>query len=878
MRKMRNAGRRIISVIAAVMLIITGSTALSLFHTTEVKAEGPRAWICSAITGETTNLRVSQLLECRTEGFDENCELKYSWYNGVTLDTFFGLFDWGWYQAGRDFRHAISLPISYKETTSPEPYFKYYVIPFDGARSGKIECTVTGTVNGVETSVKASYKGFKKSNLSQDICSNNYSLMVEETLDGKALLSAGGVAHVECDNAQINTFRAQQGGGDTIEVSGTDVKGLKEGYAQLYIKMTKTSGCSYHSGQVGTGTISLWVFPKMTFTPHCESIDINNTNPNYKYTVNGVTKQGNGGKLTFTGLYEDNTYEVEQSYDTVIDGVNRHFYNCGSVTTLKSFLVGIEVVGHGEVTDAGGARISEARIIKDTPLTAGIDAEAKAGEGYLFKGWASDAAGTHMLNKNASSGDIISSVTSASTVYAIFEELRYTAKLTMKDDSQTLAGHKVSLYQKGTEKYALKESSSDPGVYMSDPTSVLAGTYDIYLDGVSTEREWEIKSQSTNNFPQEYTIQYYTLSVNAKYEDTPYITGILDLFYKKDKSDVIEKEYKVASLEGDGTGKYFARIMAATDPNCGNDYLLYSDDKSLGMWIDLSSTHELNLDFYDINASLTKDDMPWSDAVVTAKGKTYGNEYPLEYTTEGYSAQKVLKDKYELIFTGVASPSDSKVSIQAESGNEVLLDESGCGAVNTSNNTLDFYTRSFYNGVSVMGKPFAPQVIEKGFAVNKPSTTPSKAGAGFMGWVTEDGLTTEDELAAKAFDFTKAVTSPEKVYSAWKGASVIIGKYEKESGKYTMPNLTINGYDTITAAKINIVKGGSIVSADALDDVTIRYSNANQMVFVTFPGENGVSVDVAQAYLRSNVIVTPSGESDTGIHSLEVTVYGETKK
>ena len=309
-RKCRDwiAKRKFLTMILSVILIcgINLSSVLIVQAASE-----PKAWIASYADGRTSGLRVSEMLEIKTSGFSDNAKLSYE-------------YKWSNSKAAYAVEPMLSPDTAYRSRAYGD--LRYAAIDGSKAQKYKLTVTVKDTNSASSTynkTAKATYSKFKASNLSKDITAKAYGMFVGEEETLLTLLGRGGVLHITCGNSKTEKCEKESGNSVSLSGSGNDtkIKAVSPGESRCEVKVKKQSGCSYHSGQSGTGDIIIYVFAKPTAEArYSDSIALINTEKGVTYTINGVSKTctQSGQELVFDGLESGTNYNVICS--KVIDG------------------------------------------------------------------------------------------------------------------------------------------------------------------------------------------------------------------------------------------------------------------------------------------------------------------------------------------------------------------------------------------------------------------------------------------------------------------------------------------------------------------------------------------------------------------------------
>ena len=285
--------------------------------------------IVSFVRGEQNDLRSSELLAVEVDGYDGKIsDLTFEWDN--QLGTYLYVYNssnmynikdtageieidgkttkwvWDWETI---FPTKVEVP---GETIAVKGYAWASVY---GANLGtnSLSGTITVTVKAPDGTVigTASYSNFKSPNLNSDLMDTKYGVFVGEEINIKDMLGRSSIVHIDCKECKVNSAQTSATNID-LKKDGSDyiVKGKSSGVAEIELDLRKDN-CKFHQDS-GTQTITnqVCVFKKPTTSTTTTTLTLTELDDNCDYFIGNVQGEEKDGKVVFTGLKPDTTYEV----------------------------------------------------------------------------------------------------------------------------------------------------------------------------------------------------------------------------------------------------------------------------------------------------------------------------------------------------------------------------------------------------------------------------------------------------------------------------------------------------------------------------------------------------------------------------------------
>ena len=144
-----------------------------------------------------------------------------------------------------------------------------------------------------------------------------------------------------------------------------------------------------------------------------------------------------------------------------------------------------------------------------------------------------------------------------------------------------------------------------------------------------------------------------------------------------------------------------------------------------------------------------------------------------------------------------------------------------------------------------------------------------------MHWSKDSSNATDAFLDAQSNPTkTITITGVTNLYAYYQQPRVLIGDYVKKNENsektWTMPNLVIQGMDTVKIIVLETDKGKITVDA-ASQDIPYNTTSVDGGTYVTITFDSAVDAAAAQAVLRKNVTITGVDDAQKTI----VSVYSE---
>ncbi len=384
----KNAYKRIISFMLCLILMLSIPILLPDKTIAPVKA-APSVSIVGFISGNTTGLRSSELLQAKVEGYDGHVgDLTYKWTNnlGSTQRVWFSNRDYTTYLYVYNSHnmYAVQGTSGEQEIYNPDKggsalgnmdershsksfsgvgysYAAVYGANLNSNGYDYAYGNVTVEVYDGDTLIgTASYSGFRKPSLAADLDAAVFGVFEGETIPVKDLLGESAIVHVNCTECTISNAKIVSGanvisiGGSAPEYTAT---GLTKGVAQINITVEKDN-CKFHQYSSYTAAPMVHVFKKPLVSGDLHSLTLTNLDPDCTYYINHVqgVRSDDGQTLVFDGLEHSTTYEIEVHGHYTDDGEDKVAYAFVYGTTLTPNIAAVYLRLDNEIvtTDAVG--------------------------------------------------------------------------------------------------------------------------------------------------------------------------------------------------------------------------------------------------------------------------------------------------------------------------------------------------------------------------------------------------------------------------------------------------------------------------------------------------------------------------------------------
>lgn len=351
--------------------------------------------IVSFLRGEVSDLRASELLEARVEGYSGSVrELTYTWTDNI--GTFLYAYNshnmYGIGETKSEVRLGTNSSYPAEEYPSSGGGRGFAWAAVSGANvnseklGGKLEgarVSVTVTDDGGNVIGTASYdRAFGGNRLSSDLAAGTYGIFEGDTINLKAVLAGGGIVHCDCGETTVK--RAEVTNGEEflqIDPDTFDVIGIAAGEAEISFAIEKAN-CMFHRCNtpygtggmvVGGGTasgatipeaeakeVSVRVFkrPVTSTTTTTLTISADSVEEGCDYFVNGRSgERTEDGSIVFAGLNRNTRCELEVRKAYTSDGITKYAYAYDNTDpmyrgTVRVYLNGVpanieDILGEG---------------------------------------------------------------------------------------------------------------------------------------------------------------------------------------------------------------------------------------------------------------------------------------------------------------------------------------------------------------------------------------------------------------------------------------------------------------------------------------------------------------------------------------------------
>ena len=354
--------------------------------------------IVSFTRGEQADLRSSELLEARVEGYDGNVrELTYKWTNG--LGTYLYVYNshnmYGINNTDGEieiYNSNVSSSANMSGRSYKNSYegtgFAWAAVYGADLSASDLVGTVTVEVYDADGKLLATdshegyrvktggfwwwetyeYYGFVDSNLDDDISHVYFGLFEGDTKNVKILLGESSIVHITCVECTISEPVVTEGKDiiklevdtETNEWHIKSISGTSSGEAKVQITLEK-GNCKFHKDYTATRTIEVYVYKKPTTTSTSTVIMLDNLDDRCTYYIGGAKGERrtvDGEEyVVFEGLTPNTEYQVEvvgQENENT-DPVYAYVYE----TTKPAHTGTIEVILNGTYDASTGEAIGE---------------------------------------------------------------------------------------------------------------------------------------------------------------------------------------------------------------------------------------------------------------------------------------------------------------------------------------------------------------------------------------------------------------------------------------------------------------------------------------------------------------------------------------
>ena len=572
----------------------------------------------------------------------------------------------------------------------------------------------------------------------------------------------------------------------------------------------------------------------------------------------------------------------------------------------------------------GGAAVSPEQIV--CTIKENVTLPQATRYGYTFEGWSTMQAGGTIIPSGSFTAK------ASGTLYAQWKAIPNTVNVALEKDDSPWSGQTIELYQDGQKKYELTGSGN---TYSN--AAVIAGEYDVYLNGSPTGRKTTVAIESdgsgtTVNEPMNYFTADVTTRLDNSASDAP---GLVTL----------RQDGAVKYTAAYSSGKWTVPVLIGES----NEYSIYVAGADTGKTVSSESKNN-TVDFCNAKLALTYGDGTWSPKVTLRDGGedkyvlgkktgtgntlTYShiiqvdeNDTPTVYSVfvDGQDTKETLKlvvnessaaaTFYKAVVTLKLDGSNwAAPTVTLNQGGDVRYPMSGsngtytasyvlktmssstserdynisvsgtignAGSVSSSNKTptISYNSVSYYSDTGSTGSgttPYYTQYVKSGSKTEEPPP-PYRQGLSFLDWYKENTLT-------NAFDFTNTtITSATKLYAGFTKPSVAMNAYDAggSGSHYTLKNLTIRGYSSNSNAMKYALLELTNCAVVTLPTGSYTVTPGKPAETVSFSGDakiyitfgSSTSMQQAQELLRQ---IQVKVSNVNAAHTVKVTVYGDT--
>jgi len=486
------------------------------------------------------------------------------------------------------------------------------------------------------------------------------------------------------------------------------------------------------------------------------------------------------------------------------------------------------------------------------------DADHPIPDGYEFDSWNTkkDATGDRYLP-----GDTIT-ITDDTKLYAIYTQPLSTVKVNVNLDGASYTGRKVELYKDKVKAYTLDYSSNAYEV-----SEVENGTYEIYVDNKNVGKT--ITTDSSTSTLVETSLSYYTMQVKVE-NDTLWNDAKVTL---RNTNGVIYKELPFKRNEGT------TAIFESIELESTNTYNVYVENENVNKTISAQANkNKVSVKYFEMTVTLLANGSPITNTNV--EFKTSSESFKVTSSTGIYKTRVLDSNKKYTI--GVANTIDQDTT-------PIVLDR------NNKYVTLNYTKVTTYTYELNYSSTYSPKLY-KTIYVREGSDLASIPGAYidglyFNGWGLSPWTLTESDFIEYNFPIlAENLSSIEgndiTLYAHFSKIQVLLNDYVKvdENGVTQLDNslcnslkfgnFSIGGYGSGACVKGLLISTNN-VTTHILNQtgVTIKTGNLSTQFTgdetdsdaITITFNNLVTMEVAQNYVRNNLVFTPTGDFDISI-------------
>ncbi len=340
MKKFENLAAKYLS--KYISLILAFCMIFSMCAISPIQAEAADSVTVNIVSfnrGAQTDLRSSELLEAKVEGYSGNPhDLTYEWTNG--LGTYLYVYNshnmYGINNTDGEIE-IYNRKVSSSENMSGRSYkdsFKgkgYGWAAIYGANLSNSALVGTVTVKVYDANGKLlatdthtgkksgkNYTGFVQPNLKEDLTNVAFGMFEGDVKHINDLLGEAGLVHVTCEECAVPSARVKSGS-QYIEVVSSkgshSIEGTQKGKSEVTINVVK-SNCKFHQEISITTDVEVFVYRKPITTSTATKIELSNLDDDCTYRINhenGVRGKDEAGNdiVIFENLTPNTEYQIE---------------------------------------------------------------------------------------------------------------------------------------------------------------------------------------------------------------------------------------------------------------------------------------------------------------------------------------------------------------------------------------------------------------------------------------------------------------------------------------------------------------------------------------------------------------------------------------
>lgn len=347
--------KKTLSLVLAICVIVG---TFAGFSPTTLAADSVSVTIESFIRGEQTDLRSSELLVAKVEGYNGNVkDLTYEWKN--SLGTYLYVYnshnmysinntngEIEIYNTDKNIKASGNMVgRTYNRSFSGKGFAYASIYGANLSAGSSLDGNITVTVKDAAGNVLATdshvgkitskvenwkftyiYNGIVKADLQADLDNVSFGLFEGDTRNVKDLLGESAILHITCEECSVTQGKIESGDsyisltkrGDYYITGKSSGKATEGGDARVTITVEKDN-CKFHKNSEGTATTTVYVYKKPEPVPTTTSITLakESLDSRCRYFIDGVeaTTQSDG-TVIFTGLTPNTDYEIEVVGDT----------------------------------------------------------------------------------------------------------------------------------------------------------------------------------------------------------------------------------------------------------------------------------------------------------------------------------------------------------------------------------------------------------------------------------------------------------------------------------------------------------------------------------------------------------------------------------